>query len=38
MNRIKHEGGRIKDAVLRQNTQSAQQSEHTSKKEREETP
>jgi len=38
MNRIKHEGGRIKDAVLRQNTQSAPQPQHETKRETEETP
>jgi uncharacterized protein (TIGR02611 family) len=36
MNRIKHEGGRIKDAVLRQNTQAAPQ--EPIKKETAETP
>ena len=37
MNRIKHEGGRIKDAVLGQNTQSTQQPQDEIKRESEET-
>jgi len=38
MNRIKHEGGRIKDAVLRQNSQQASQPQDNTTKESEETP
>ena len=38
MNRIKHEGGRIKDAVLRQNASSAPQPQDEIKRESEETP
>jgi uncharacterized protein (TIGR02611 family) len=37
MNRIKHEGGRIKDAVLRQNHKSASESQDNNNKETEQT-
>lgn len=38
MNRIKREGGRIKDAVLRQNSQQAPPPQDNTTKETEETP
>jgi uncharacterized protein (TIGR02611 family) len=38
MNRIKHEGGRIKDAVLGQNTQSSSESQDNNNKETNQTP
>jgi len=38
MSRIKHEGGRIKDAMLRQNSQPTPQPQDTANKETPETP